>query len=275
MPNPLAEARHDVALANRIIANEGVLDAFGHVSMRHPTNPDRYLLSCSRSPELVQSSDILELTLDSDPIVPTNLRLYGERPIHGEIYKMRPDVMAVCHHHSMSVLPFANSGVELVPLFHLGATSGSKVPFWDSRDDFGDTDLLVRKPEEGRSLARALGSQWMVLMRRHGATVVGRTLKELVFRTIYSARNAELQLRTQAIGAISPLTEGEAKLGGEANLQPQPMARAWEYWATRLSKAEAWTAGAAQRKAKTASAKSSKAKTTKRAKPKPKARKRR
>jgi len=271
MANPLAEARQQVAIANRIIANEGVLDAFGHVSLRHPTNPNRYLISCSRSPELVQPSDILELTLDSDPVVPTQLRLYGERPIHGEIFKARPDVMAICHHHSMSVLPFANSGVELVPLFHVGATGGAKIPFWDSRDDFGDTDLLVRKPEEGASLARALGAHWMVLMRRHGATVVGRTLKELVFRTIYSARNAELQLRTLAIGKLSPLTEGEARMGGEVNLLPLPISRAWEYWTMRLAKAEAMTARASPRPAKAAS----KAKAAKRAKPKPKARKRR
>ena len=253
MPNPLAEARQELALANRIIANEGVLDAFGHVSMRHPSDPDRYLISCSRSPELVQPSDILEFNLDSEPIKPTNVRLYGERPIHGEIYKARPDVIAVCHHHSASVLPFANAGIELKPLFHLGATSGVTIPFWDSRDDFGDTDLLVRKPEEGASLARALGPHWMVLMRRHGATVVGRTLQELVFRTIYSSRNAELQLRTQAIGTISPLSEGEARMGGEANLQPQPISRAWEYWVMRLAKAEATMAGAARRPAAAAS----------------------
>jgi ribulose-5-phosphate 4-epimerase/fuculose-1-phosphate aldolase len=272
MPNPLAEARQELALANRIIANEGVIDAFGHVTMRYPGDPRRYLMSCSRSPELVQPSDILEFTLDSDPIVPTNLRLYGERPIHGEIYKARPDVMAVCHHHSMSVLPFANAGVELKPLFHLGATGGGKVPFWDSRDEFGDTDLLVRTREQGASLARALRGHWMVLMRRHGATVVGRTLQELVFRTIYSARNAELQLHTQALGAISPLSEGEAQLGGEANLRPQPMSRAWEYWAMRLAKAEAMTA-AARRPAKAAMSGRPKAKAAERAKPK--ARKRR
>jgi ribulose-5-phosphate 4-epimerase/fuculose-1-phosphate aldolase len=260
MPNPLAEARSELSLANRIIANEGVLDAFGHVSMRHPSDPSRYLLSCSRGPELVQPSDILEFTLDSEPIKPTNVRLYGERPIHGEIYKARPDVMAVCHHHSMSVLPFANSGVEMVPLFHLGATGGGKIPFWDSRDDFGDTDLLVRDAKQGASLARGLGPHWMVLMRRHGATVVGRTLQELVFRTIYSARNAEIQLRTAAIGRVSPLTDGEARMGGEANLQPQPIARAWEYWVMRLKKAEAMSGGAAV-------ARRSRAKAAKRTKP--------
>jgi ribulose-5-phosphate 4-epimerase/fuculose-1-phosphate aldolase len=275
MPNPLADARRELALANRIIANEGVLDAFGHVSMRHPTDANRYLLSRSRSPEIVQASDILEFTLDSDPIVPTDLRLYGERAIHGQIYKARPDVMAVCHHHSMSVLPFANSGVELVPLFHLGATGGGKIPFWDSRDDFGDTDLLVRKPEEGASLARALGPHWMVLMRRHGATVVGRTLQEMVFRTIYSARNAELQLRTQAIGRISPLTEAEASLSGEGNLRPTPISRAWEYWVMRLEKVERVPANLVQHPTNAKPPQRSKARAAKKSQRKSKVRKRR
>ena len=139
MPNALTEAREKLARANRIIANEGVLDAFGHVSMRHPTDPGRYLMCYSRSPELVQADDILEFTLDSAPIKPPTKRLYSERVIHGEIYKMRPEVNAVCHHHAASILPFCVSGMELKPVYHLGATLGPAVPFWDQRDDFGDT----------------------------------------------------------------------------------------------------------------------------------------
>ena len=155
---------------------EGIIDAFGHVSMRHPTKPDRYLISRSRSPEVVEASDIYEYTLDSEPVtpLPQGIRGYGELVIHGEIYKARPDVNAVAHHHGMAFLPFCNSGEELVPLYHMGAQIGEKVPFWDSRDEFGDTNLLVLKPEEGRSLAKALGPYWLVLMRRHGATVAGK-----------------------------------------------------------------------------------------------------
>jgi HCOMODA/2-hydroxy-3-carboxy-muconic semialdehyde decarboxylase len=239
MPDALAQARHDLAVANRICAHEGIIDAFGHISVRHPKRPDRYLISRSRSPELVEPGDIYEFTLDSEPVKSLGKHQpYGELVIHGEIYKARPDVNAVAHHHGMAFLPFCNTGSELKPLYHMGAQIGQKVPFWDSRDEFGDTSLLVVKPEEGRSLAKTLGPHWLVLMRRHGVTVVARNLPELVFRTIYSYRNAELQLMIQAQGLpLSPLTAGEAKLAWERNLQPRPQARAWEYWSTRLKKA--------------------------------------
>ena len=141
-------------------------------------------------------------------------------------------------------MPFAISGVPLVPVFHLGASMGASAPIWDSRDEFGDTCLLVLKPEEGRSLAKALGPSWLVLMRRHGATVAGRSLIELVFRTIYQYRNAEVQLMTQTLGLpLSPLTPGEARLAEERNLEPRPQARAWEYWCTRLKKAGEYPKG--------------------------------
>jgi len=238
VPNKLNEARELLARANRMIAHEGVLDAFGHVTMRHPTDPQRYLMSRSRAPELVQPDDILEFTLDSQPVKQTDMRLYGERVIHGGIYQARPDVNAVCHHHAPSILPFCISGMELKPVFHLGATLGETVPFWDARDDFGDTTLIVAKPEEGASLARALGPNWIVLMRRHGATVAGATLEELTFRTIYTARNAALQIQAHALGHVSPLNEAETRLAGEYNLRPGPVARAWEYWNVRLDKVE-------------------------------------
>jgi HCOMODA/2-hydroxy-3-carboxy-muconic semialdehyde decarboxylase len=221
-----------------MIANEGVLDAFGHVTLRHPTDPGRYLMSRSRAPELVEPEDILEFTLDSKPVKPTDLRLYGERVIHGGIYQARPEVNAVCHHHAPSILPFCISGAELKPVYHLGATLGEKVPFWDSRDEFGDTNLIVAKPEEGASLARALGPHWIVLMRRHGATVAGKTLEELTFRTIYTARNAAMQIQAHTLGYVSPLNPAETALAGEYNLRPGPVARAWEYWSVRLDKAE-------------------------------------
>ena len=238
MPNKLIEAREQLARANRMIANEGVLAAFGHVTLRHPTDPGRYLMSRSRAPELVEPDDILEFTLDSKPVKPTDLRLYGERVIHGEIYQARPEVNAVCHHHAPSILPFCISGAELEPVYHLGATIGEKAPFWDSRDEFGDTNLIVAKPEEGASLARALGSHWIVLMRRHGATIAGKTLEELTFRTIYTVRNAAMQIQAHTLGTVSPLNAAETALAGEYNLRPGPVARAWEYWSVRLDKAE-------------------------------------
>lgn len=238
MSKQLDEARILLARANRIIANEGVLDAFGHVTIRHPTDPGRFLMSRSRGPELVQPEDIHEFTLDSQIVTPIQERLYGERVIHGEIYKARPDVNAVCHHHAPSILPFCVSGMALKPVFHLGATMGPQVPFWDSRDDFGNTNLIVAKPEEGASLARALGPNWTVLMRRHGATVAGRSLEELAFRTIYTARNAAMQIQAHSLGHVSPLTAEETELAAAYNLHPGPVMRAWEYWSVRLDKAE-------------------------------------
>jgi len=237
MSNSLDQARYQLALANRIVAHEGVLDGFGHISLCHPTDPSRYLLSRSRSPELVEPADILEFTLDSELVTRSDVLPYGECVIHGCIYQARADVGAICHHHSTAILPFCIAGVELQPVFGLGATMGATVPFWDSRDEFGDTPMVVTKPEQGQSLARALGPHAMVLMRRHGATVVGATLQEAVFRSIFSHRNAELQLRTQALGQVSPLSRGEAELAGSYSLRERPMGRAWEYWTTRLKKA--------------------------------------
>ncbi len=237
MPDDLAEVRYQVALANRMLANEGVLDAFGHVSLRHPTNPGRYLLSRSRSPGLIEAADILEFTLDSEPVAPPTVQLYAERVIHGCIYQARPDVMAVCHHHAPAVMPFCIAGVPLIPVIHVAAIMGETVPFWDQRDDFGDTNLLVAKQEEGGSLARALGPHSAVLMRRHGATVVGANVRELVFRSIAMCQNAEYQMRALALGSFGPLTPGETKLAAAINLSPGPLSRAWEYWTARAESA--------------------------------------
>jgi ribulose-5-phosphate 4-epimerase/fuculose-1-phosphate aldolase len=245
MPDNLATAREDVAIANRILANEGLLDAFGHVSMRHPTIPERFLISRHRAPELVQPADIVELSLDGEPAVPTSFRLYGERIIHAAIYAARPDVMAICHHHAPPVLAYAIARAELVPVYHLGALMGPKVPYWDSHDEFGDTALVVVTPEEGRSLAKALGPYWMILMGRHGATVAGASLREMVFRTIYSARNAELQTQARLIGGVNRLSPAEAAKAAAYNLRPAPMERAWDYWVMRLANKEGRNAAGA------------------------------
>ena len=236
MPSDLSEARYQVALANRILANEGVLDAFGHVSLRHPKDPGRYLLSRSRSPGVVEPADVLEFTLDSEPVAPPTAQLYAERVIHGCIYQARPDVTAVCHHHAPAVMPFCIAGVAIVPVFHLGAAAGETVPFWNQRDEFGDTNLLVVKPEEGRSLARALESHGAVLMNNHGATVVGRDVRELVSRSIFMCQNADYQLRAHLLGKVASLTAGETKLAGVLNAMPNMTNRTWEYWTLRLAR---------------------------------------
>ncbi len=239
MPEKLTDLIEELALANRILAHEGVLDAFGHVSVRHPSDPGRYLLSRARSPAVIEPGDILEYTLDSAPVKPPKVHLYSERVIHGCIFQARPDVMAVCHHHAPAVMPFCIAGKPIVPVFHVGAAIGEETPFWDQHDEFGDTNLLVVKPEEGASLARALGKHSAVLMNRHGATVIGASLKELVSRSIFMCQNAEYQLRALTLGAVTPLHPGETKLAGTISLMPSVVSRTWEYWSTRLQAAGA------------------------------------
>jgi HCOMODA/2-hydroxy-3-carboxy-muconic semialdehyde decarboxylase len=237
VPASLDEVRYELALASRMLANEGVLDAFGHVSMRHPTDPSRYLLPRSRSPQLVEPSDVLEYTLDSEPVQAPTEKLFAERVIHGCIYEARPDVTAVCHHHAAAVLPFCIAGVAIVPVFHLGAAVGENMPFWDQHDEFGDTNLLVCKQEEGRSLARALGPNPAVLMTHHGATVVGKDVRELVSRAIFMCDNAKYQLQAHMLGKVVPLSSGETKLAGTINAMPNVVGRTWEYWTMRLEEA--------------------------------------
>jgi ribulose-5-phosphate 4-epimerase/fuculose-1-phosphate aldolase len=202
----LTDIVEELALANRILAHEGVLDAFGHVSVRHPADPGRYLLSRSRSPLLIEPDDILEFTLDSAPVKPPKVHLYAERVIHGCIYQARSDVMAVCHHHAPAVMPFCIAGKPIVPVFHLGAAMGEDAPFWDQHDEFGDTNLLVVKQEEGNSLARTLGKHSAVLMNRHGATVVGGGLKELVSRSIHVPKRRVSDARARARHATAPVS---------------------------------------------------------------------
>jgi HCOMODA/2-hydroxy-3-carboxy-muconic semialdehyde decarboxylase len=240
VPDRFTEIIEELALANRILGHESVIDAFGHVSIRHPDDPGRYLLSRSRSPLFVEPDDILEYTLDSVPVTPPATQQYSERVIHGCIYQARSDVMAVCHHHAPAVMPFAIAGKPIFPVFHVGGAIGKEIPFWDQYDEFGETNLLVVKPEEGRSLARALGGNSVVLMKRHGATVVGASLRELVSRSIYLCWNADYQLRASLLGTPQPLHPGEIKLAGAINVKTTAATRTWEYWSLRLKAAGFW-----------------------------------
>jgi ribulose-5-phosphate 4-epimerase/fuculose-1-phosphate aldolase len=266
MPDIIAETLHELIVATRILTNEKVLDAFGHVSVRHPHDPKRYFIPRHRPPELAEVSDILELTLDSEPVRPTEFRMYSEKVIHGEIYKARPDVNAVVHHHAHTVLPFAISGQQIVPVFHLAAVVGP-VPFWDQRDEFGDTNMLVTKPEEGASLARALGPNWMVLMRRHGATVAGTSIRELVFRTVFCSDNCKLQMQAMAMGHVDALSPGEIKLTAAHQQRPPSTNRAWDYWVRQVEKAGLMPAKIAAKRS-AAPAKRGKAKAAKKSKAK-------
>ena len=251
MPNKkLAESLAELALANRIVAHEGIIDAFGHVSMRDLDNPNRYWLSRSRAPELVTVDDLIEYDLESQPVRTPEHTQYSERVIHGEIYKARPEVMSVCHHHCPAFMPLLATRTDYVPIFHLGAVGGIKPPFWDQHDEFGDTNMLVVKPEEGASLARALGKGFMVLMRRHGVTVAGTSVKDCVFRCVFSARNAEYQVRAMTLNqSIESLSPGETTLASGISGKTTGLTRSWEYWSMRVAKAGGLPAKAKSRPA--------------------------
>ena len=164
---------------------------------------------------------------------------YSERVIHGEIYKARPDVMSVCHHHSPAFMPLLATGTDYMPIFHLGAVGGIKPPFWDQHDEFGDTNMLVVKPEEGASLARALGQHWMVLMSRHGVTVVGTSVRDCVFRSrLFRAQCRVSGARHGASAAHRFADAGRNRsLAGSISGKTTGRCRSWEYWAMRVAKA--------------------------------------
>src|SRR5213595_2280957 len=184
------EILEDLVAAYRILATQGVIDAYGHVSMRSPENPQRYFIARSLAPEIVQVEDIMEYDLDSKPLDERGRESVRERFIHGEIYKARPDVIAVVHNHSPSVIPFGVSGAALRPLYHMSAFLGDGVPIFEIRQAGGMTDMLVRSPGLGRALAQTLGQRSVALMRGHGAVVVGPSLKLAVFRAVYTEMNA-------------------------------------------------------------------------------------
>src|SRR6185295_5516520 len=185
-----AAAIQELAMASRILANEGVLDAYGHVSVRHPTDPNRYLMARSLAPALITAADILEFDLASRPVKPTGQRLFTERFIHGSIYQARPDVKAIVHSHSPTVIPFGVSDVPLRPVFHLGAFLYGGVPVFEISEFTSDGEMLVRDAKLGDALAKTLGDKRVALMRGHGNVVVGPSLQHAVFRAIYTEVNA-------------------------------------------------------------------------------------
>lgn len=230
----------DLEAANRILADQGVFDAFGHVSVRHDRDPGRYLMSRSLAPALVTAADLMEYDLESVPAEPRGRSLYLERFIHGEIYKARPDVMAIVHNHSHAVIPFSCTGTELEPIFHMAAFVGLGVPLWDIRDAQEGTDMLVKTPYLGEHLAKSLGGHPAVLMRGHGSTVVAENLQRAVGRAIYLDLNARMQFQAMALagpgGFVNYMDEAEVK----ANVSWQNYERSWNLWKTKaLAKLEA------------------------------------
>ena len=228
----LKTAIDELVIANRIVAAEHVCDAFGHVSMRHPDDPKLFLLSRGRSPELIEASDIMQFTLDGKTAAGDG-KPYLERFIHGAIYEARPDVQAIVHSHSYSVVPFSVIEEKLRPVMHVCATIGADVPVWDPQASFGDTDMLVGNIEQGRDLARVLGAGTSVLMRGHGSTVAGGSLREAVYAAVMLETNASLQLKAQAFGPVKFLTPGEIAKIRERQNKGRPgegFDRAWQYW---------------------------------------------
>ncbi len=223
----------DLVIANRILAREGVIDDFGHVSVRNPANPNRYFIARSRSPEIVSADDIVEFTLEGEPVQAENRRLYIERALHGAIYMARPDVNSVVHHHARSILPFTITELPLKPVFHMAAVIGAEVPKWDSQDEFGDTNMLIDDLPKGHSVARALGDGSTVVLRGHGAVCVAPGLAAACFLSVYMMENARVLLETLPHGNPVYLTSGEVEQTAKLLLSDVPMNRAWDYYKAR------------------------------------------
>ena len=229
----LIDALREIVVGNRILAHEDVVDAFGHVSLRHPDNPKHYLMARSRSPELVTMDDIMEFTLQGDIVGDDSRKPYAERHIHGGIFERRPDVQSVVHNHSHAIIPFSVTKTPLRPLMHVTGVLGHEVPVWDIEDNFGGTSLLVTNMDQGRDLAETLGDARVVLMRGHGCAIAAGGLKEAVLTAIYTQVNAKLQLQAMPLGEVKYLSAEEIELTPQTLIGPLAMERAWEYFARR------------------------------------------
>jgi ribulose-5-phosphate 4-epimerase/fuculose-1-phosphate aldolase len=225
----------DLVAANRILYNEGVVDGFGHVSVRHGKAPERFLLARSMAPGLVTATDIMEFDRDGEPIDPQGRTPYLERFIHSEIYKQRPEVQAIVHSHSPAVIPFGvAAGAGLRPIYHMSSFLGAGVPVFEIREAGGPaTDMLIRNPALGAALAKSLGNSAVGLLRGHGNVVVGASIREVVFRAIYTEVNARLQTDAMGLGGgeIVFLNEEEARAATETNRGQH--GRPWELWKAR------------------------------------------
>jgi HCOMODA/2-hydroxy-3-carboxy-muconic semialdehyde decarboxylase len=226
----------DLVIANRILAHHDVVDAYGHVSVRHPEQPDHFLLARSVAPELVNRNDIIEFTLDGTPVHEEKRPLYLERFIHAGVLEARSDVMAVVHAHAEDVLPFGlTRSTPLRPVIHSGSFIGAHVPVWDIADRFGDTNLLITNMDQARDLAKALGQHNVVLLRGHGFVSAARSLIEVVRMSIYLPRNARALWRAKELGGdITYLSQGEidARNRGYGPYSVETW-RAWEFWANK------------------------------------------
>jgi ribulose-5-phosphate 4-epimerase/fuculose-1-phosphate aldolase len=232
-----AEARPDKALldelvlANKILAKQNVVDAFGHISVRHDKDPqNRFLMARHLPPQMVAAKDIVIFDLESNPLTHSDKPQYSERFIHSEIYKVRPDVVSVVHCHARPLIPFGTAkGAKLRPMFHMCGFLGCGVPIYEIRETGGMTDMLVRTAALGKALAASLGDKNVVLMRGHGATMVGESIPEAVFRAVYATENAAIQMQAHLLaddGEVEFLNEEEAAKSSRGRNVP----RAWSLW---------------------------------------------
>jgi HCOMODA/2-hydroxy-3-carboxy-muconic semialdehyde decarboxylase len=235
----LDDLLRDLVVANRILSNEDVVDAYGHISVRHPDNSKRFFMSRSRAPELVERHDLIEFDQVGEP-VNDKRQPYLERFIHAAIFEARPDVMAVVHAHAEDTLPFGLVSAPLQPVIHSGSFIGGKVPVWDIRKKFGDTNLLVTNMAQGRDLAKCMAEGNVALMRGHGFSSAARSIIEVVRLSVYLPRNARVQMNVMRMGGKpKPLSKGEiaARAAGYKPSSHETW-RAWEYWATRAGCAD-------------------------------------
>ena len=226
----------DLVIANRILAKEDVVDAYGHISIRNPDNPKSFFISRSLAPELIEKGDIVELGLDGQPVKDEKRSLYLERFIHAAIYEARPDINSVVHAHAEDILPFGIAkATPLKPVIHSGSFIGMNVPVWDIADKFGATNVLVTNMAQGRDLAKCLGKNSVALMRGHGFASAARSLIEVVRLSVYLPRNARALMRAKMLGGkIKYLSKGEidARNKGYSPYSTETW-RAWEYWANK------------------------------------------
>ena len=231
----------DLAAASRILAAQGVVDGFGHVSMRHPRAPDRYFMARSLAPALVTPEDVLEYDLDSNALDAKGRSSFLERFIHGEIYKARPDVMAVVHSHSPSVIPFGLVGVPMRAMFHNAGFLAEGAPVFDIREKFGATDMLVSSADKGVALARLMGRKDIVLMRAHGSVACGPNLQSAVFRAVYTEVNARIQHWTTALAGGGPIAAVDPEEGRLTDVVNRTAGmRAWDLWRAQVRSQVNW-----------------------------------
>ena len=224
----------DLAASSRILADQGVFDAAGHVSMRHPGHPERFLMSRSLAPQMITADDIMEFDIDSNAIDARGRNGFIERYLHGEIFRARPDVMAIAHSHSPSTIAFGLSNVPMRAMYHNAAFLAAGVPVFDIRDKFGATDIVISTAEKGAALAKVLADKPVALLRAHGMVATGPSLPVAVFRAIFTVTSAHIQHQALALGGpVAALDAEEGRLADVVNVQT--VGRAWDLWKKRVT----------------------------------------